>query len=407
MQLYCAPWVAPVSRPMIAGGAVAVADGRIIETGSAAELRGRYAGAPCINHPDHVLVPALINAHTHLELSHLESLALAPLDTGFTGWIERLITLRASLGATGPLAETAARQTALDQYEQGTSVLADIGNTALGQMLRHSFPGTLLAFREYLGLAGSMLDKNLARLRREPDTVLCSGHAVYSTHPRLLQAIKARATSLGQIFPIHTAEPAAEGELLREGRGEMVDFVRRRGFWDESAVPRVDGGTVRYLYELGLLDPRTLCVHTLHVTDEEMRMLAGEGVQVCLCPGSNRFLRTGVAPVERLLAHGIRPALGTDSLASNPQLSLWEEMRILAEEHPGVDPAAIFAMATRHGAEALGLGHRLGTLDGGKEADILAVALAGEAADAAGVYAHLVRAGSTIRLERILQGEPR
>ena len=110
---------------------------------------------------------------------------------------------------------------------------------------------------------------------------------------------------------------------------------------------------VGYLENLGILDDNTLCVHCVHLGDREIQLLAGTGTHVCLCPGSNRFLGVGTAPLEKILAAGILPALGTDSIASNPVLDLWQEMSILAEEHQSVDSATILAMATLGGAKAL------------------------------------------------------
>ncbi len=118
--------------------------------------------------------------------------------------------------------------------------------------------------------------------------------------------------------------------------------------------------------------------------------MAGEGVKVCLCPGSNQFLQTGKAPVQDYLDQGLLPSLGTDSLASNPELSLWREMRLLAEAHPTVLPTEIFRMATQGGAEALGLEHRLGTLEPGKEADLLAVPIADNLKNAEQIFHFLV-----------------
>jgi cytosine/adenosine deaminase-related metal-dependent hydrolase len=106
-----------------------------------------------------------------------------------------------------------------------------------------------------------------------------------------------------------------------------------------------------------------------------MDLLAKTKAKVCLCPGSNRYLSVGTAPVENYLRRGILPALGTDSLTSNPELSLWQEMRLLAEEHPSVDPTDILCMATLGGAEALGLDGQLGSLEPGKTAAFLTVNL--------------------------------
>jgi cytosine/adenosine deaminase-related metal-dependent hydrolase len=245
------------------------------------------------------------------------------------------------------------------------------------------------------------LAKNEQRLARENNDALCSAHAPYSTHPSLLRRLKERARTLGHIFPIHAAELAAEGEMIREGGGEMVEFIRQRGFWDGSFIPRGSGGTIHYFRDLDLLDSQTLCIHAIHVADEEIRIMAGEGVKVCLCPGSNQFLRTGTAPVRAYLDHGILPALGTDSLASNPQLSLWREMRLLAEAHPAVSAAEIFRMATLGGAEALGTERCLGTLAAGKEADLLVVPLRTGATNEEQLYRFLTAAGDQVEPDRI------
>lgn len=401
LRLHGAPWVVPVNRPIIEDGGVAVSAGKIVAVDQLPRLQQRYPHAEVVFHPDVILTPALINAHCHLELSHLAQLAASSRPATFTGWISRLLQLRETLGATGEQAQQSALEAAAQQYKSGISVVADIGNTAIGSNLAGSFPGILLAYKEYLGLAESTLTRNLHRLQQEPEEALCSGHAPYSTHGRLLQQLKRRAASFGHVFPIHTAEPAAEGEMIRQGRGEMVDFIRQRGFWDGSFMPRGSGGTVHYLHDLGLLDARTLCIHAIHVDKEEIRILAGQGSKVCLCTGSNLFLATGKAPVREYLDNGILPALGTDSLASNPEISLWREMRLLAEAHPAVATAHIFAMATRGGAEALGVEHRFGTLEPGKDADILAVPVFDRKITTVQVYDYLVRTGSALRPTRM------
>ncbi len=402
IRIHSAPWIVPVSGSPIKDGGIAVSQGKILAVAELPHLRNQYPAARLVDHPQSALTPSLINGHIHLELSHLAALATAPLDTAFTDWIDRLLQLRDTIGAVGVQAELAAAQVAERQYRTGVSVLADIGNTSIGRNLGASFPGMLLPYKEYLGLAESTLSKNLLRLDQENKATLCSGHAPYSTHPRLLQRLKARATALGHVFPIHTAEPVSEGDMIRQGRGEMADFVRRRGFWDDSFIPRGKGGSVDYLRALGILDHRTLCVHAIHISDEEIRILAGESVKICLCPGSNRYLNTGKAPVRAYLDHGILPALGTDSLASNPELSLWREMRILAEDFPTVEPSEIFKMATLGGAETLGLGHRLGTLEPGKDADLLVVPISGSVRNAEQVFHFLVGACEHLEPERIL-----
>ena len=402
LTLHKAPWVVPVSGPVVADAGVVVDGETILAVDELAPLQAQYPQAQVVDHPRSALTPALVNAHIHLELSHLVELSQRPSGPSFTQWIEQLLYLRDSLGITGPEIEAASQACADQQYDSGVSVLADIGNTTIGGAVESRSRCQVLAFKEYLGLAGFTLKKNLERLTDEPETQRCSAHAPYSTHPQLIQALKQRASSLGHTLPIHVAEPPAEQEMLAQGRGEMVDFVRSRGFWDGSFTPPGQAGSIRYLYELGVLDETTLCVHAIHVDPEEITMLAGEGAKVCLCPGSNQFLAVGTAPVDRFLAAGILPALGTDSVASNPELSLWREMALLAKNYPQVDAADIFAMATLGGAQALQLDSLRGTLASGKTADLLAITLTETVQDQQQLMRYLVSAGSHLHPTRVI-----
>ncbi len=392
-SLHSAAWLVPVSAPPLANGAVAVLAGKIVAIGPLERLSGRYPGASLTDHGQAALTPALINAHIHLELSHLGALSATPHQGDFTDWVTRLLALRAQLGAGGPLVERAAARQCQAQYADGVSVLADIGNTDTALTVAASFPGRLLAFHEYLGMGSTALAQQQEALALEPDTRPCSGHAAYSTHPALLSALKKRARRLGHIFPIHTAEPASELEMLRHGRGPMVDFIlaRSRTALAFQAAIGPEEGSVHYLYRHGLLDAQTLCIHTVHVSDEEIAILAGSGAKVCLCPGSNRFLGVGKAPVQGYLLRGLLPALGTDSLASNPELSLWREMRLLAADEQAPSDATLFAMATLGGAEALGCAAQYGSLEPGKAADILVLPLKSPASDADELMRMLVR----------------
>ncbi len=403
LHIHHAPWVVPVTQPPIADGGVAVHDNLIVGVGSLAVLRKQYPAAGLIAHANTVLTPPLVNGHIHLELSHLASLTDKPVRGDFTAWISRLITLRDQVGAIGEHVETAAIRIAEQQYAAGVSVLADIGNTETGHSIVSRVNGLLLPFKEYLGLPFSRLHANLARLAKEQPGIYCSGHAPYSTHGELLKHLKSRATAYGYIFPIHLAETAAEIEMLRYGTGELVEFLKQRGFWDDSFEPPVSAGcgAVQYLDQLGLLDEHTLCVHGIHVSEAEIELLSKKRAKVCLCPCSNKYLDVGIAPVGRYLHHGILPALGTDSVASNPELSLWREMQSIAEDHQEVDHSQIFSMATLGGARAFGLEERLGSLEPGKSADFLGIHSPAVLTSADKVYTFLVTTGQSIVVQRI------
>ncbi|MGX9728870.1 MAG: amidohydrolase family protein [Candidatus Electronema sp. VV] len=394
-----APWLLPISSPPVADGSIAVAAGIIAAVGPFREVRRSWPGAQVIEHPDCVLLPGLINAHTHLELSHLAYLGQQPAPSSFPAWIEALLAVRSQAAADDAAMLQAARQALAQQQAEGVAVLADISNSGLTSQLAAEFSGRLLVFKEYLGLRTDSATAALLRLQQESDEQPCTGHAPYSTHPILLRGLKARANRLGHVFPIHTAESAAEIALLRTGGGPFRAFLEERNLWDGSFQPMGDtGGAVRWLHQHGLLDSRTLCVHCVHIDADEIALLAASGAKVCLCPGSNRSLGVGKPPLASLLKKGILPALGTDSLASNPELSLWREMRLLAEEHPSVPPETILAMATLGGAMALGLDKRLGSLEVGKEAVILAAAMERVPTDAIAAQEELLRHPAVQRL---------
>jgi len=394
-----APWVLPIVTAPLDNAGVAVLDNHIAAVGRFSDIVGRFPAAPVVDHPDSVLLPGLVNAHIHLELSHLAYLSEQQPPATFSGWIEHMLAARDGAGEAEK--DRAARMVLQQQHEDGVAVLADIGNTPLGRSLEEYFPGFLVPFREILGLRQAGVGEQLELLDKENDQEYCSGHAPYSTHAALLCGVKARARRLAQIFPIHVAESAAEVEMISRGQGEFVAFLKRRGAWDGSfqATGIDNSGSVQYLQQLGLLDNKTLCVHCIHVSDKEIEQLQKTGSRVCLCPGSNRYLGVGRAPVTKYLQAGIIPGLGTDSLASNPKLSIWREMRILAEDHPGLDVSDILTMATLGGAMALGLDKKSGTLEPGRPARFLAVPLPDTVQSGTDVQEYLVRTGTGIHPE--------
>ncbi len=407
--IYSAPWVIPVDQPPIADGGVACADGKILSVDSFSTVQQQFPHLQVQHYTDCALTPSLINAHTHLELSYAGELAQGQLPATFTGWIEALLSYRDNAQLSQKDIEKTAVEAARQQYASGVSVIADIGNTSVGASIEDFFPGTLLPFKEYLGLTEDRLPHNLERLALEPDRQLCSAHAVYSTHEDLLRAVKNHCRSIKSIFPIHCAEPLAEIDMVTRGEGELVSFLKRRGFWEETFREKVTAknfsGTIEYLDFLGLLDEHTLCVHAVQVTDREIEILTGKKVKVCLCPGSNRFLGVGKPPVQSYLEAGILPALGTDSLASNPLLSLWREMQLLHHDHQDIKEEIIFAMATLGGAEALQVQDKLGSLSKGKNADILAIPLDETVNKASQVYQFLITTGHRIAPIRLAYKE--
>ncbi len=397
VSIHRAPWLMSMAGPVVADGAVVLHAETIVAVGRFGELFQEYSGARIVDHPGCVLMPGLINAHIHLELSNLAHLSQGNPPGSFTGWIAGMLAEREALGFTGAHVEDAARTILQAQYDSGVLALADIGNTEVARKLVDAFPGLLFPFLEYLGLTRGSLVPALKKLGKAGDHIACTAHAPYSTHPELIRALKKRAERLGFLFPIHVAEPASENSMLTGGRGELMDFLQERGFYEDvfTGAGFDIAGPVQYLHSLGVLNSRTLCVHAIHVSDNEITLLKETNAKVCLCPGSNRFLQVGKAPVAAYLRQGLLPALGTDSAASNPELSIWREMRLLAEDHPEVVPYDILKMATLGGAAALGIEAEYGTLAPGRPGRFLAVPIPSDLQKKQEVCAALVHRGSS------------
>jgi len=374
VSLFLAPWVVPVSSPVIMDGAVAIHDGRVLAVGDASILQTQFTEAR-VQRCQGVLLPGLVNAHIHLELSAYHHIAQPTLDQSFCDWIRALLKLRQAGEISAHETVRSARQMLEQQHNAGTVLLLDIGNIIPAPPASMPAPGEIAFLLELLGPDAKAEEQVLARIGSLPDVVSATAHAPYSTTAGIMTALKKRADRLGHIFSLHVAESVDEVALLRTGQGCFREFLEERGAWDGRFPPpgKKTQGIVDYLADLRLLDANLLCVHCVQVNEQEVQLLAAHGCKICLCPGSNRFLGVGVAPLERMLDHGLLPAIGTDSIASNESLDLWREMRILREDHPGVSPARILTMATLGGAQALGREQDFGTLAPGRMAGLLNV----------------------------------
>ncbi len=415
-ELHRAPWIitgqisgaSGAALEIIEDGALVVADGLIQAVGKYSYIAKECAHYNTRDHEGMVLAPALINGHCHLELSHLDLTCKVQGQGGYNGdptkWIRDLLAERAKFLQNSADAEELilhhARQTLRHMSAEGISFVGDVGNSLPSRVIGDG-QGTRVDFLlELLGLTKESEEKAFVRLDKIrasgfPD-IGCTAHAPYSTTPGLIRAIKKQADRQGQIFSIHVAESIPEVEFLQSGTGEFKEFLRERNVLDGSfKIPGM--GSVEYLESLGVIDDKTLCVHGVHVNQAEIEILAEKKAKVCLCPGSNRFLGVGKAPVTEFLAHGILPALGTDSKASNEVLSIWREMRLLREDHPALAPATVFAMATRGGAEAWGLASEMGTLEPGKRALVLKTSCKDNMRSDQEVFEYLTSAGEFVQ----------
>ena len=370
-----ARWVLPIAGPPIRDGWVSVANGRIRAVG------GGRPPEPAADLGDVALLPGLVNAHTHLELSWMEG--RVPRAPSMDEWIRELMRVR-RLGPGGAGASGAMIR-ALDEVDSsGTALVGDISNTlASVSSLERQRPAGVV-FHEILGfhpldpVALVREAQQRCRLSTSPSEaaavpVSVVGHAPYSTSPALLTEIAARHE--GPVpLSIHLAESVEEIEFLHTGRGPIRTILESLGVWDGSwPVPRC--GPVEYLRRVGYLQPGTLLVHCVHVTAGDLEQIRAAEAVLVTCPRSNTWVGGGVPPIARFYGSGVPVAIGTDSLASTDSLSMFDELAALRRLAPEVDAARLIDSATRVGAEVLGMGRHFGTISPGRDCRLVCVEL--------------------------------
>jgi aminodeoxyfutalosine deaminase len=391
MSVTClrARWVLPIDRPPIEGGWIEIAGGRIVQVGA-----GRLPSG-AVDLGDAAVLPGLVNAHTHVELSWLEG--RVPPSASMAEWIATLIRTRRA-GAAGGVDEERrlARAAAASMRDTGTVLVGDISNslTTPGLLVEAGLGGVV--FHELLGFnapdpVGAVRDAwtrveqarvNLESLSEPPGTRRNSweprlffsvvAHAPYSVSPALFAAIAARA-GRGPLA-IHLAESPEELEFLRTGGGPMRRLLEDVGAWNPAwTVPGCD--PVQYVGDLGYLQPGTLVVHAVHVTDAGLDRLRRSRAVIVTCPRSNLWVGAGPPRLSHFYSSGVPVAVGTDSLASAPSLNLFDELAEMRRLAPEVSAATLLESATRVGAEALGCGRDFGTLGAGKRAVLARVAI--------------------------------
>jgi cytosine/adenosine deaminase-related metal-dependent hydrolase len=380
LMLHRAAWLVPVSGPPVENGAVLVQGERIAAAGVYGTVKSQApAGTPESDHGAAALLPGLVNAHTHLELTGFEGLIPLP-QPGFPAWLRKVFEHRSAFGM-----ESMCRSVA-DGLEKaaasGTALCGDINNGAcLDPTLqnpctaRHVFFEVLGFDRQGLtdAVGLEMLNGFACSARKSPSMSL-AGHAVYSTSPEVLRDAKGWCQRIGRVFSMHVAEHGEEVEFVRSGRGFCRELLEGMGRWVSRWSP--PGVTpLAYLDRLGLLDRRTLLVHAVHVDADDWEIARQRGVSVCFCPRSNHNLGVGRPDIAKALDMGLQASLGTDSLASNSDLDLFQEAAFTMECYPEIPPEAVLTMITAGGAMAIGQARLFGTIEPGKTSRILAAAI--------------------------------
>ncbi len=348
---------------------------------------GPRAGVPAgdrIDLGDCILVPGLVNAHTHLELTAMRGFLE---DLPFRPWILRLTKARQAV-LTPERLLAAARVGIAEGLRSGVTSFADTSESGVPHQALREMGVRGVVYQEVFGPRAEQCDEAMAGLRQRVDAMaagdtalVCTGvspHAPYSVSDALFTATTDLALARSLPMAIHAAESEAETALVRDATGAFADALRARGI---AAEPRA-ASPIRLLARVGALRARPLLVHCVRVDREDIRLIADAGCAVAHCPASNAKLGHGIAPLAEFLAAGIRVGLGTDSVASNNRMDMLDEARlsILMQRARLTRPDTLSAthaleLATLGAARAVGLDDRVGSLEVGKGADIAAFPL--------------------------------
>lgn len=355
------------ARGFRAPAALLVEGERIVATGSPAEL-GRPAEAPLLELPDAVILPGLVNAHAHLDLSHL---CPRPYGGDFAAWIDGIRAARPAEDAA--LAAAVDRGVALARAG-GTAAVGDIaGRASLVPARRLAAAGMAgVSFAEVIAVRSGVLDRLAeAAAERVGNGRLRLGvspHAPYTCGPALYRA----AGGLGLPIATHLAETPQEIEYVKSGTGPLAAMLDRFGLRDRSFAAH-NRHPIDLVTDV-LAGRPFLAAHVNYAEPRHLELLARAGVTVVYCPRAAAYFGHSAHPYLRMLASGVNVALGTDPLAcldTADRLSVLDEMRFL-HRRDGTDPRTLLAMATCNGAAALGLDAAAFTLSPGPCAGLLA-----------------------------------
>lgn len=375
MIRYRAAWVVPVAGPPLRDAWVAVEHGRIAGTGGE-----RDKAVPEQDLGSVALLPGLVNAHTHLELTYLRG--HIPPAPAFVTWVRSVMAARRQPPDPQASEILDGIRTGIDEaVRYGTALVGDISNTLVPFAPLSASPLAGVLFYELIRFNTTDPAGVVGQACRQIDALPPNGrlraslaaHAPYSVAPLVFRAIReAMDQRPGVPCSVHLSESGEETEFIQTGGGPWRAFLEEVGSWDPAWVPP-GVSPVQFLDEAGFLDTRVLAVHGVQMTQADLARVAARGTTIVTCPRSNLYTGAGAPPVADFYAAGFPVAVGTDSLASTPDLNVFSELAMLRTLAPEVPASRLLESATLQGARALGFEADYGSLEAGKRARILAV----------------------------------
>ncbi len=371
MKAFFAPWVLPVCQPPIANAVVVVDDEGILKY-----VGDRNQMPACDveqSFPNHAILPGLVNAHTHLEFSNLKK-PLGNPGIEFTQWIAKVVGYRRDQQHTDQSKHQIIQSGIQESLSHGVVAIGEIATSPVQSSHYSNNGGCLLSvFEETLGADKgdydtkiAKLESNLQHLKTANTIPGLSPHAPYSVPLELLQRIVRVAEKNQTTVAMHIAETVDEREFIAKRSGRLVEMLEQFGVWRPNMYPTNDS-VLKILKTLARAQ-RSLVIHGNYLTDEELDFVRSvkQRMSIVFCARTHAFFGHLDYPMAEILERGINLAVGTDSRASNPDLNLMNELKEIRRRFPDVSAETILRMGTIHGASALGIADRVGTLECGR-----------------------------------------
>ncbi len=367
----------PRPGKLIANGAILIEKNRISKVAPANEISTKSAhGSISICQKDCLLMPGLVNAHCHLELTELANLCPVPGTVDFVDWIISVIDVK----------KATPKETFRTGLATGQQLLLESGTTCVGDLRSPEIfqsPGispNILRAVHFLEIIGHPPRKQLQLLEElladeESNPLVQPGiapHTPYTVSLPLLEQLVVEAEKRKLPITIHLGESVAETQFFHDGQGFITEKLYPHVGWQKLIPSAYGKDSIDVLLEKKIIHNLS-AVHLGTARRDQLRQFTRLAIKPILCLRSNQTLGNPLPDLPTMLYYGLSPALGTDSLASVNSLNLWDEMRFMAKTFPGIPAISILTMATINGASALGLGNSTGRLEPGYDADLIAV----------------------------------
>jgi 5-methylthioadenosine/S-adenosylhomocysteine deaminase len=387
-RFLAADYLLPISAAPIADGAIVVDGKKIVAVGAKSELAEKFSQIEIEDFGEAAIMPGLVNCHSHLEITAMRGF-LDGAEADFYSWLIKLTKTRGEI-LTEADVKFAALAGALEGARAGVTCFGDIGRFGVAgfeALKTNGLRGIVFQETEFSPIDETanedfekLTDKFL-RLRESETPLVRAGlspHAPYTVSRRLFERITEYALAENVKISIHAAESNQETDLMETGAGFFADIYKNLNLqWN---APR--SSSIEYLFQIGVLQAKPLLAHCVKVSEADIQRIAESASRVAHCPKSNAKFGHGIAPLEKFLNAKIRVGFGSDSVASNNNCDILEEARfatLVARNAEGgsrfFTAAEIIEMVTLGGARALGLDEEIGTLEAGKQADVIVISL--------------------------------